>query len=558
MMTKKRKQRIRVALAQINPVVGDLEANKSKISSFIQKAGQKGADIVAFGELALTGYPPEDLLMKKKFVDDNLSALKSVVGRVDDVVALVGFVDRKNDVLYNAASVMYRGKMRAVYHKHCLPNYGVFDEKRYFACGQKNQLFGIESTVFGVNICEDMWHQKAEKTLEGARLIVNINASPYHCGKVALRQRILKTQAKNANAFIVYVNLVGGQDELIFDGQSMVIDPRGRLVARAKGFVEELMILDLDLDVTSKKVPVCFKSMKKEKPLLEKREIFSFENETQEIYEALVLGLKDYIVKNGFKKVVLGLSGGIDSALVSVIASDAIGAENVLGVFMPSVYSSDESFQDARSLADNLGIQFKIVAIQDIFEQYLKTLEGIFENRKPDITEENLQARIRGNIIMALSNKFGYLALNTGNKSEVSCGYCTLYGDMAGGFGVLKDVFKGLVYELAAYRNHLAERNLIPERIFSKAPTAELRPGQKDSDTLPPYPLLDKILKSYVEQDKSLQEIVRSGIDEDLARRVIRLVDHNEYKRRQAPAGIKITPKAFGKDRRMPITNGYR
>lgn len=555
---KKRKQKIRVALAQVNPTVGDLEGNKRKISSYIQAAGQKGADIIAFGELALTGYPPEDLLLKKKFVSDNLSVLKSVASCVGDIAAVVGFVDRKNEALYNAASVMYRGRIRAVYQKCCLPNYGVFDEKRYFAHGKKSEFFGMGSTVFGVNICEDIWHQKVEDVLKGARLVINISASPYHAGKVISRQRILKTQAKSANAFIVYVNLVGGQDELVFDGQSMVVDNCGRLIARARAFQEELMILDLDLDVSSKKVPVSFKRLNGDKPLLENKKIFPLASETQEVYEALALGLKDYIVKNGFKKVVFGLSGGIDSALVSVIARDAIGAENVLGVFMPSIYTSDESFRDARSLSDNLGIQFRIVAIQDIFDQYLKTFKDIFEDRGPDITEENLQARIRGNIIMALSNKFGYLALNTGNKSEVSCGYCTLYGDMAGGFGVLKDVFKGLVYELATYRNKMAGQNLIPERIFTKAPTAELRPGQKDSDTLPPYPLLDKILKSYVEEDKSLIEIVHSGIEEDVARRVIGMVDHSEYKRRQAPAGIKITPKAFGRDRRMPITNGYK
>ncbi len=555
---KKNRQGLRIALAQINPIVGDLEANKRKIISSIQAAQDRGADIVVCGELALTGYPPEDLLLKKKFVDDNVAVLKSLASEVGDIVAIAGFVDKKNERIYNAASIMQRGKVRAVYHKCCLPNYGVFDEKRYFACGQKSGFFGMGRTVLGLNICEDIWQKKAQEFSKGARLIINISASPYHVGKVALRERVLKAQARDAGAFIVYVNLVGGQDELVFDGQSMVIDNRGRLIAMAKAFQEDFLVVDFDLDYSSKKAPVSFKLKGKEKLPLEKSSIFSFKDAAQEVYEALVLGLRDYIIKNGFKKVVLGLSGGIDSALVSVIASDAIGAQNVLGVFMPSAYSSDESFQDARVLADNLGIQFKVIAIQDVFEGYLKILEGVFEGRKPDITEENLQARIRGNIIMALSNKFGYLALNTGNKSEVSCGYCTLYGDMAGGFGVLKDVFKGLVYELAAYRNKAAGRSLIPERIFTKAPTAELKPGQKDSDTLPPYPLLDEILKNYVEQDKSLLDIVRLGIDKDVARRVICMVDHNEYKRRQAPAGIKITPKAFGKDRRMPITNGYK
>lgn len=555
---KKGQQRIRMALAQINPIVGNLEANRRKISSFMQDARLKGADIVVFGELALTGYPPEDLLLKKSFVSDNVAVLNSLAVETDDTAVIAGFVDRQGDKLYNAAAMMQRGKIRAVYHKCCLPNYGVFDEKRYFIPGNKNGCFGFGRTIFGINICEDIWRQSAQETLHGAKLIINISASPYHAGKVVLRERILKTQAKSANAFVVYVNLVGGQDELVFDGQSMVIDNRARLIVRAKAFQEDLLFVDLDLALSRKKAAVIFKESFAQKVPLEKRNIFSYEDEVQEVYEALVLGLRDYIIKNGFKKVVLGLSGGIDSALVSVIACDAIGHENVLGVFMPSVYSSEESFQDAELLSVNLGIQFKVIAIQEIFDQYLKILENIFEGRRSDITEENLQARIRGNIIMALSNKFGYLALNTGNKSEVSCGYCTLYGDMAGGFGVLKDVFKGLVYKLAAYRNKTAGSALIPERVITKAPTAELRPDQKDSDSLPPYPILDEILKNYVEEDKSLADIIRLGMDEEVVRRVIRMVDHNEYKRRQAPPGIKITPKAFGRDRRMPITNGYK
>lgn len=553
-----KKEEVRIALAQINPTVGDLEANKRKIIAFTQAAQEKGADIVVFGELSIMGYPPEDLLLKSKFVGDNIAVLKSLAGQVGDIVSVVGFVDRKNGELFNAAALIHQGRVRAVYQKRCLPNYGVFDEKRYFSSGRKVELFGIGKTVFGVNICEDIWHLKAEKVLKGARLVININASPYHAGKVALRERILKTQAKNADAFIVYVNLVGGQDELVFDGQSMVFDNRGRLIARAKGFQEDLLVVDLSVNTASKKPAVSFEKLNERRPPLEKNKIFSFQDETQEVYEALVLGLRDYVVKNGFKKVILGLSGGIDSSLVGVIAADAIGAENVLGVFMPSVYSSQESLQDARVLAENLKIRFETIAMQDIFDQYLKTLAGFFKDQKADITEENLQARIRGNIIMALSNKFGYLALNTGNKSEVSCGYCTLYGDMAGGFGVLKDVFKGLVYALAARRNKTAGYDLIPERVLKKEPTAELRPGQKDSDTLPQYPLLDRILKKYVEEDKSLSDIVRLGISEDVVRRVIRMVDYSEYKRRQAPAGIKITPKAFGRDRRMPITNGYR
>ena len=557
----KQKEKIRIALAQVNATVGDLTGNAQKVITWVKKASAQGADMISFPELVITGYPPEDLLLKTQFVSDNLREVKRVVKEVGDIVAVVGFVNRKSKGLYNAAAVIHKGKIKGIYHKTLLPNYGVFDEKRYFIRGNLFPVFGIGKTAMGVNICEDIWHMNGPvgmEAYEGARLIVNINASPYYMGKVFLREKILKTQAKKHKVFVSYTNLVGGQDELVFDGQSMVIDDQGRVVARARAFEEQLLCIDLDVPCSLKRVRVFLKNIPEDKPFLEKLMIAKIKDEAEEVYGALTLGLRDYIVKNGFKKVVLGLSGGIDSSLVASIAVDSVGRENVFGVSMPSAFTSIESKEDAQGLAKNLGIEFKTIPIQEIFEKYLDVLKEAFGSKSPDVTEENLQARIRGNILMALSNKFGFLALNTGNKSEVSCGYCTLYGDMAGGFGVIKDVPKTLVYKLAEYKNRKEGREVIPLRVFKKAPSAELRPNQKDSDTLPEYSLLDRVLKLYVEEDKSLSEIVRTGIKEDVISRVIGMVDLNEYKRRQAPPGIKITPKAFGKDRRMPITNRYR
>lgn len=548
-------------MAQVNPTVGDLKGNARKVIAWVKKAEDQGADIVSFPELVITGYPPEDLLFKSKFVSDNIEALNEIACEVKDLVAVVGFTDRKKGALYNACAVIHKGKVRGVYHKAFLPNYGVFDEKRYFMRGSQFPVFGIGKTAFSVNICEDIWYMEGPARIEatkGARLIININASPYHMGKVSLREKILRQQAKKYKVFITYTNLVGGQDELVFDGQSMVIDDKGRLIARARAFEEELLIADLDVPSSTKKTKVFIKSIGTDKPLIGKPAVFKVRDEAEEVYGALVLGLGDYISKNGFKKVVLGLSGGIDSSLVAAIAVDSVGKENVIGVSMPTVYTSDASKEDARQLAQNLGIEFKTIPIQEIFEKYLAVLKDAFGAKSPDVTEENLQARIRGNVIMALSNKFGCLAVNTGNKSEVSCGYCTLYGDMAGGFGVIKDVPKTLVYQLARYVNKSVGQEVIPERVLTKAPTAELRPDQKDSDTLPEYDLLDRILKLYVEEDKSLSEIMAAGIKEDVVKSVTHMVDSNEYKRRQAPPGIKITPKAFGRDRRMPITNRYR
>lgn len=557
----KERENIRIALAQINVTVGDLAGNADKVIAYARQALSRGADIVSFPEMAITGYPPEDLLLKAQFVSDNLRELKRVAGEVGDIVCVVGFVDRSGKDLYNSAAVIHKGRIKGVYHKVFLPNYGVFDEQRYFARGSIFPVFGIGKTAIGVNICEDIWHLEGPVGMEayrGARLIININASPYHMGKIYLREKILKAQAKKHNVFVSYTNLVGGQDELVFDGQSMVIDSQGRVRARAAAFQEQLLITDVDVPRSGKKTKVFLTKIPENKPYFEKQVIARIKDEAEEVYDALVLGLKDYIIKNGFKKVLLGLSGGIDSSIVAALAADSVGPKNVLGVLMPTDYTSQESKEDAERLAQNLGIEFKTIPIQEIFLKYLEILKSTFGAKSPDVTEENLQARIRGNVLMALSNKFGYLTLNTGNKSEVSCGYCTLYGDMAGGFGVIKDVPKTLVYKLAECKNRKDAREVIPLRVFQKPPSAELRPNQKDSDSLPEYGLLDRVLKLYVEEDKSVSDIARAGIEKDLAGRVIRMVDLNEYKRRQAPPGIKITPKAFGKDRRMPITNKYR
>ncbi len=556
-----RRQIIRVALAQVNPTVGDLGANADKVCAWIDRARRQAADLVVFPELCLTGYPPEDLLLKSRFVADNIAALKRVAAAARGTAAVIGFVDKKAGRIFNAAGLVAAGRVQGVYHKVFLPNYGVFDEVRYFAAGKDFPVYGIGRTAFGVNICEDIWHLEGPAGIQayrGARFIVNINASPYHMGKGLQREAVLRRQARKNKVPVVYVNCVGGQDELVFDGQSFVVDEKGRVVARAKAFEEELLIVDLEAAVSRKRPKGALKVSPQERPASLKARVTPRLREDAEVYAALVTGLRDYMAKNGFKKAVLGLSGGIDSSLVAAVASEAVGAKNVVGVAMPSVYSSQGSAQDAMKLTVNLGMRFLTVPIQGIFDQYLKDLREAFAGKEPDVTEENLQARIRGNILMALSNKYGYLALNTGNKSEVSCGYCTLYGDMAGGFGVLKDVPKTLVYRLCAHKNQRDGRLTIPQSVFDKAPSAELRPDQKDADTLPPYDVLDRVLKLYVEQDKSLVQIAGKGLAPDTVRKVIRMVDANEYKRRQAPPGIKITPRAFGRDRRMPITNRYR
>ncbi|MEK6715464.1 MAG: NAD+ synthase, partial [Candidatus Omnitrophota bacterium] len=547
--------------AQINPTVGNIKRNLAKIEHFIAEAEKDKADIIVFPELAICGYPPEDLLLKDKFIAENLSAIKELVSGVKNSVVICGFVDKIKGNLYNAAAIIADKKIKGAYRKTLLPNYGVFDEKRYFKPGEDYPVFRCSNIIFGVTICEDIWHRDgplARLAKQGAKLIINISASPYHSHKGKEREDIFKAQAKKNKLFIVYDNLVGGQDELVFDGQSMVIDDKGKVASRANAFCEELRMFDLDIPIShiKKKILQVKKEINLDKPMLSPKPTKTL-SEIQEVYQALVLGLKDYVVKNGFKKVVMGLSGGIDSSLVAALAVDALGKDSVVGVFMPSRYSAEQSRNDAHNLAKNLGIKIFDIPIENTFKAYLADFSEIFKDKPADISEENLQARIRGNILMALSNKFGWLVLTTGNKSEVSCGYCTLYGDMAGGFGVIKDVPKTLVYRLAEFKNKEAQKEVIPQSVIIRAPTAELRPNQKDSDSLPPYDLLDAILKLYVEEDKSLEDIVKKGYSHEVTARVISLVDKNEYKRRQAAPGIKITPKAFGRDRRMPITNGF-
>jgi len=557
------KKDVRLALAQINSTVGDLDLNAAKIIEYVKKAKAAKADIIAFPELALCGYPPEDLVLKPKFVRDNRSKLDEIAETISDIVAVVGFVDQQENCIYNAAAVIYNGKVAGVYHKMFLPNYSVFDEKRYFAPGKRYTCFKYDDIIFGVNICEDIWYEDGpakHQAKEGARLIVNINASPFYAGKFKAREQVIEKQAAENDAVISYTNMVGGQDELVFDGQSMVADDNGTLIAKAAAFKEEMILQDVQVNASAGKllgdIIHLTSGQLHEKQTVMNAGVIPEPGTDAEIYEGLKTGLRDYVSKNGFNQVVVALSGGIDSALVTVLAVDALGKDNVTVVFMPSRYTADESGRDSEELAKNLGIKMLTIPIEDIFKTYLRTLEPYFEGMAPNIAEENLQSRIRGNLIMALSNKFGWLVLTTGNKSEMSTGYATLYGDMAGGFAVIKDVPKVVVYDLAKYRNTIG--HVIPENIIVRPPTAELKPDQKDTDTLPPYEVLDQILKAYVEENKSVGDIIDMGFDRNTIQKVIKMVDLSEYKRRQAPPGIKITPRAFGKDRRMPITNRYR
>ncbi|MFO0753814.1 MAG: NAD+ synthase [Thermodesulfovibrionales bacterium] len=575
---------VRIALCQINPTVGDLSGNVAKMTECIETASRHRPDIIAFPELAVTGYPPEDLLLKPQFINDNLDALDSIREKVEDFLVIVGFVDRRDDI-FNAAALIHNRRIIDRYHKIHLPNYSVFDENRYFQSGARCPVYRMGDVLFGFNICEDIWYPEgptAVQALAGAELIININASPYHIGKSGFRERMLSTRAYDNSVAIAYLNTVGGQDELVFDGHSLVVDQNGDFLAAGKRFEEDMLIVDLDLEAVFMKRlhdprrRQQTKALKREGveeiPLarapgcpgvrqpLPPRDISCFSPclFEEEVYNALVLGTRDYVRKNGFRQVCIGVSGGIDSALVAAIAADAIGKENVTGVFMPSPFTSRESREDAEELARNLGIRLTEVPIAGAFEKYTEMLRPVFGDLPPDATEENLQARIRGTILMALSNKFGWLVLTTGNKSEMSVGYATLYGDMAGGFAVIKDVPKTLVYSLCRERNGRAGRPIIPARVLVKEPTAELRRDQKDTDSLPPYDMLDPLLKAYIEEDKAFDEIVALGGDEERARQVIRMVDLSEYKRRQAPPGVKITPRAFGRDRRFPITNRYR
>ena len=573
---------LRVGLAQINSTVGDFKGNIAKIVEVIHEARALGVDIIAFPELAVCGYPPEDLLFKSQFIRANLNAIDDLLEHTSGITAVVGFVDSKEGI-HNAAALLHDGKLAGVYHKIFLPNYGVFDEDRYFQAGSESSVFVIAGVGIGVNVCEDIWFETGPATAQaysGAAVIVNISASPYHYGKVSFREKMLATRAADNLALVVHTNLVGGQDELVFDGNSMVFDEKGTLIARGRQFEEDFIVADLDIDavyqarrqnsrwikeahlleVRRQQVPrrtISEALLNAAKPPLPQMQVEA-SGFPKDVYDALVLGTRDYIRKNGFERVVIGLSGGIDSSLVAAIAVDALGPVNVTGVSMPSRYSTTGSTVDAVSLANNLGIELITVPIENIFQSYLETLSEPFKGTEPDVTEENIQARIRGNILMAFSNKFGSLVLTTDNKSETATGYATLYGDMAGGFAVIKDVPKTMVYKLARYRNSMADSELIPSSVIDKAPSAELRPEQKDSDSLPPYELLDPILTAYVEEDRSIEQIVTSGFEEAVVNHVARLVDASEYKRRQAPPGIKITPKAFGRDRRLPITNCFK
>jgi NAD+ synthase (glutamine-hydrolysing) len=566
---------IRIALCQLNTTAGDLEGNTARIAEALGEAEAAGVDLAVFPELAVTGYPPEDLVLKPGFVADNRSALAKVAARTGRCTAVVGFVDAGRD-LHNAAAVCIGGEVVAVYHKRLLPNYAVFDEQRYFTPGfEPPDLYVVAGVNVGISICEDAWSPNgpiAVQGLGGAELVVNINASPYFAGRLAAREHMLATRAADASCALVYVNQVGGQDELLFDGASMVFDAEGNLLARARQFEGELVVVDLAVRPVFRKRLLDPRGRVATPSL---RQIVLSEGSVAddvhhapvvapaldpiaEVYAALVLGTHDYVRKNGFTDVVIGLSGGIDSSLVACVAADALGADHVHGVSMPSRYSSTGSRTDAEFLARALGIDYRTIAIEDAFAAFLDLLAPSFGERPPDLTEENLQSRIRGMLLMALSNKFGWMVLTTGNKSELAVGYSTLYGDTAGGFAVIKDVFKLQVYELARYVNERAGRTVIPEDVLTKPPSAELRPDQRDDQSLPAYEVLDPILAAYVEGDGTAAELVAAGFEEATVRRITRLVDLAEYKRRQSPPGVRVTPKAFGKDRRLPITNGYR
>jgi NAD+ synthase (glutamine-hydrolysing) len=566
-----------VALAQIDPVVGDLAGNAERIVAAIAGAEAAGADIAVLPELAITGYPPEDLLLKPGFIASNTAALEKVAAATQRCVAIVGFVDERLD-LYNAAAVCAEGEVRGVYHKQLLPNYGVFDEQRYFARGgAATQLFGIGGVRVGVSVCEDAWSPSgpiAAQAAAGAELMVNINASPYSIGRASEREAMLATRAADSSCALVYLNCVGGQDELVFDGASLVFDSHGCLIASLPQYEEQLAVFDIDVRPVFRKrlldprgheaappLPVSeITSAPRQTPDAPRIEPPLAERVTTEaeIYGALVIGTRDYVRKNGFTDVVIGLSGGIDSSLVAVVAADALGPEHVHGISMPSRYSSVGSETDASALADNIGIELRRIPIEGPHTAFLELLEANLGSGPLGLTDENLQSRLRGVILMALSNRFGWLVLTTGNKSEAAVGYSTLYGDTAGGFAVIKDVAKTMVYRLCEWRNQVGATPAIPPDVLTKPPSAELRPDQRDDQSLPPYDVLDPVLLAYVEDDQTAAELVDAGHPADLVERIVRLVDLAEYKRRQTPPGIRVTAKAFGRDRRVPITNRYR
>ncbi|MDH4236313.1 MAG: NAD+ synthase [Nitrospira sp.] len=587
---------LRIAMAQIDPTVGDIAGNMRLIKSRIKEAKKAGADLVAFPELAVTGYPPEDLLLKPRFVSDNRRALDEIAKECAGLVAVIGYVGQGSEgggkpqggsvvvageyELYNTAAVVADRRVIARYSKWVLPNYGVFDESRYFHPGRQVALMTIRGVAVAVSICEDIWSPDGPTPLQaaaGAEVIVNINASPFHIGKSRTREQMLATRARENGVILAYTNMVGGQDELVFDGGSMVLDQTGEVITRGKEFAEDLILADLAVDAVARTRMVHGRRKRftaamaeavervtiktQQRPARRPRTVSPLEcplEDSDSVYCALVLGVQDYVRKNRFRKVAIGLSGGIDSALTAVVAVDALGSDNVLGIFMPSPYTSVESAEDVAELSHRIGIEYRTIPITAMFQSYRDALASVFQGEAVDTTEENLQARIRGNLLMAYSNKFGHLVLTTGNKSELSVGYATLYGDMAGGFAVIKDVPKTMVYELARLRNLRGPSHVIPKRTLDRPPSAELRPNQKDEDSLPAYAVLDPILQAYVEENRSIEEIVAAGFDRATVARVVALVDGSEFKRRQAPIGIKVTHRAFGKDRRMPITNGYR
>ena len=577
-------RKFRIALAQINVTVGDLPGNTSKILEVVDQAKESGANLVAFPELTVPGYPPEDLLLKPQFLAENRQYMDRITQASEGIAVIVGFADFVGGEVYNAAAVAYDGRLVGTYHKQFLPNYGVFDEDRYFRSGDFCPVYVLDGTSVGVNICEDIWYAVGPSVVQrsvGAEVIVNINGSPFHAGKWRSREKMLATRAADNEVFLAYVNMVGGQDELVFDGGSMVFDPTGEMIASSSQFEEDLLVVDLDVEAVfrsrlrdprpRKEDPASIRQLGRGEVVavsdwdsasgptgLAKSPPGYLYHGPAEVYRALTLGTRDYVRKCGFEKVLVALSGGIDSSLVAAIAVDALGSENVVGVSMPSRFSSEGSVVDAKLLADNLGVELWTLPIEQPFEAMLDTLAPQFEGTDWGISEENIQSRIRGNLIMALSNKFGWLVLTTGNKSEMATGYATIYGDMSGGFAVIKDVPKVMCYELSEYRNSLSDSPVIPVSVIKKPPSAELRPDQFDEDSLPPYERLDPILKAYVEDDMSFEEIVATGEDAEVVKHVIGLVDRSEYKRRQAAPGIKITPRNFGRDRRMPIANRWR